>query len=217
MPSALALPRRCPIDWMGRRHGGRSQISRLERLTVLVPTAPDSGEPRNPNHTVTPSPGWRAELVEQRRQGREQELWSIPAISIAAQAFLFTTGLEADTSPPARIILAVIGLLTAVFTLLVVLRQAARVYIAEQWMEELHGVQSAWTLREQVVAKRKAEGRAESTSVLERLPHWIFGPDGTPQISTAHVWTVLLMAFAVADLLVIASSFDGLHLLHLSH
>ena len=45
----------------------------------------------------------------------------------------------------------------------------------------------------------------------------IFGPDGTPQISTAHVWTVLLMAFAVADLLVIASSFDGLHLLHLSH
>jgi hypothetical protein len=192
-------------------------MSRLERLTVPVPTTPDSSEPRNPNDGVTPSPGWQAELVEQRRQGREQELWSIPAISIAAQAFLFTTGFEAGTSPPARVILAVIGLLTAVGTLLVVLRQAARVYIAEQWMEEFHGVQSVWTLREQVIAKRRGEGREESTSLLDRLPHWLLGPDGRPQISTAHVWTVLLMAFAVADLLVIASSFDGLHLLHLSH
>ena len=108
---------------------------------MIVPDAGSSHTrvPPDAHDHVPPPSGWQVELVERRRQGREQVLWSIPATSIAAQAFLFTTGLDAATSSAARIILAVIGLLTAVGTLLVVLRQAARVYIAEQWIEELCG------------------------------------------------------------------------------
>jgi hypothetical protein len=187
-----------------------------ECLIVPEPVNPQDGSPPETDDGVQAQVDWQVDLVEQRRQGREQELWSIPAISVAAQAFLFTTGLEAGTSPAARIILAVVGLLTAVGTMLVVLRQAARVYIAEQWMEEIHGAHSVWALEEQLVAKRAAAGQASATSVLERLPRWILGPDQHFQISTAHVWTALLIAFAVVDLLVIASSFDGWHLLKLA-
>jgi hypothetical protein len=174
------------------------------------PEPPVTGQDPNPAHA-----DWQAELVEQKRQGREQELWSIPAISIAAQAFLFTTGLAADTKPAARLVLGVIGLLTAVGTLLAVLRQAARVYIAEQWMEEVRGARSVWSLREQLLEVRRKRRRPETTSVLERLPQWILGPEGHRQISTGHIWTVLLVAFGVADVLVILSAISGIHLLNL--
>lgn len=176
---------------------------------------PPQGPPKTAKGPNQPPGGWHADLVEQRRQGREQELWSIPAISIAAQAFLFTTGLAADTKPAARLILGMIGLLTAVGTLLAVLRQAARVYIAEQWMDEIQDAPSVWNLRAQLLEERRKTGRPETTSVLERLPRWILGPDGQRQISTGHIWTVLLIAFAVADLLVILSAISGIQLLEL--
>ncbi len=187
----------------------------LERLVVADPGKPQRGQPPSGAEPPLPSTDWQVALAEQRRQGREQELWSIPAISIAAQAFLFTTGLAADTKPAARLILAVIGLLTALGTLLAVLRQAARVYIAEQWMEEIHHANSVWALRQQLIRNRKEHNKPETTSVLERLPNWILGPEDHPQISTGHIWILLLLAFAVADLLVIFSSVGGLHVLHL--
>ena len=143
------------------------------------PTNPQEPRSASADDATPSSQDWQVRLVEQRRQGREQELWSIPTISIAAQAFLFTTGLAPDTRPAARIIVAVIGLLTAVGTWLAVLRQGARVYIAEQWMEEIHNAPSVWALKEQLIANRKSRHEPENTSLIERVPRWISGLRGT--------------------------------------
>jgi hypothetical protein len=99
--------------------------------------------------------------------------------------------------------------------MLVVLRQAARVYIAEQWMEEIHGTQSVWALEEQLVAKRAAAGQASTSYVLERLPRWILGPD-QHLFDGARVDSSADRFRTVVDLLVIASSFVGWHLLELA-
>jgi hypothetical protein len=92
----------------------RKRSAAFECLIVPEPVNPQGGSPPETDDGAQAQVDWQVDLVEQRRQGREQELWGIPAISVAAQAFLFTTGLEAGTSPAARIILAVVGLLTAV-------------------------------------------------------------------------------------------------------
>ena len=164
------------------------------------------------DHPVPALSNPKVQLVEQRRQAMEQELWSIPAISIAAQAFLFTTGLAADTRPAARLILGVIGLVTALGTLLAILRQAGRVDIGDQWME-MHDAPSVWDLKRDVDAVRPAGQRR---GLLDRVPHWLLGSPDRWQLSNGHIWGGLLVAFAVADLLVIFSSVGGLHLLHLA-
>ena len=72
-----------------------------------------------------------------------------------------------------------------------------------------------WRWKTQLDEHRPRPATYGGPLVWSRCSKWLFGLPEQSQISTAHVWLVLLLAFAVADLLVIASSLDGLRLLQL--
>ena len=147
-------------------------------------------------------------MVEQRRLAREQELWGIPAISIAAQAFLFTTGVSAGTTPGARIVLALVGLVTAIATGAVVIRQGAKAYVMHDWVEQQTGVADSRQQYRQLEAAARETG--EPIRLYVRLGMRAPG-------ETLFVWLAVLGVFAIADVFVLAAAIvqiaGGAHLL----
>jgi hypothetical protein len=136
-------------------------------------------------------------MVEQRRLARENELWGIPAISIAAQAFLFTTGLSAGTTPGARIVLALVGLVTAIATGAVVIRQGAKAYVMHDWIEKHTDVPDSRQQYDQLKASARETGKPISLYV--RLGMRAPG-------ETLFVWLAALAVFATADGFVLAAA-----------
>ena len=137
-----------------------------------------------PSRPVEPT--WDVRLVEERRRQSEQALWGVPGISLAAQAFLFSTGLDPSAAAPARLLVGVIGLISAAGTAVVVAGQGARLGIMRSWLAERTSMGSARLLRR------------ELNKPLDRLT------DAGDRlfVSPVLVWLVLLTAFAVADLVV---------------
>lgn len=67
---------------------------------------------------------WREEQAVDRRRATETAMWTIPGASLAAQAFLYTRGLDPNTSGVARLLVAVVGAVTAIATIKI---------LGEQW------------------------------------------------------------------------------------
>ena len=63
-------------------------------------------------------------------------MWSLPGLTIAAQAFLFSTGLAPDTRPAGRIVIALVGLVTVVATATVMWEQARRLQLLRLWLQD---------------------------------------------------------------------------------
>jgi hypothetical protein len=83
-----------------------------------------------------------------------------------------------------------------------------------KWMEN-NGAYSITTLRQHLADERDRLADTKRPW-FERRPGWLLErSERTFHVETMHVRLTLLIAFASADLVVIASSFDGLHLLQL--
>jgi hypothetical protein len=72
-------------------------------------------------------PRERLELVEERRRAAENVLWQLPSVTIAAQAFLLSAGLDPQASDWARRIVGVLGIATVMVTASIVAFQGARI------------------------------------------------------------------------------------------
>jgi hypothetical protein len=70
----------------------------------------------------------RLERLEDRRRSAEAALWTLPGLSIAAQAFLSSTGLAHDATSTARFLAGAIGLVIAVGT------GYALLYVGSRWL-----------------------------------------------------------------------------------
>ena len=116
-----------------------------------MPHVERSAMSSGPTPPLSEEPNWHVRLVEDRRASSEQALWGIPGISLAAQSFLFSTGFAATAAPATRILLGLIGLITAAGTALVIAGQGARLQIMRRWLVQQHPeMGSARQLRHQI-------------------------------------------------------------------
>ena len=77
--------------------------------------------------TLTPESYFR--VIEERRRAAEGVLWQLPSISLAAQAFLLSAGLNPEAKPSSQIIVGMLGIAAVFGTGLFVLYQAVRANI----------------------------------------------------------------------------------------
>jgi hypothetical protein len=69
---------------------------------------------------------WLEQYAERQQAEAERTIATIPALSLAVQAFLFSIGLGPNTSGAGRVAVAIVGLVSAVFTYLATARQEGR-------------------------------------------------------------------------------------------
>jgi hypothetical protein len=139
----------------------------------------------------------QAEVVYQavvtRRLQWDNLLWQVPILSLTAQAFLFTIALGAGSSPVARTMAAVLSIIVTGLSVTLMARHRQAELADAAWLEEyekrltedlrVHGF-SFVRMRDSVpiAAKRRAY---------------------VPLIPGYMTWTIGLLLFAVAALLVI--------------
>lgn len=75
------------------------------------------------------------QVVADRRTQFNALVWQTPALSLTAQAFLFTISLSAGTAPTGRRIAAVLSILTATLSGLLMAKQRAREVQDAEWLE----------------------------------------------------------------------------------
>ena len=76
-------------------------------------------------------------VIEERRRAAEGVLWQLPSISLAAQTFLLSAGLNPEAKSSSQIIVGVLGIAAVFGTGLFVLYQAVRADIFRRWVKQM--------------------------------------------------------------------------------
>lgn len=77
--------------------------------------------------------------VAARRTQFDNLVWQVPALSITAQAFLFTISLGPDTRPVARVIACLLSLVATFLAIQLFTRQRQAEITDAHWLEEYEG------------------------------------------------------------------------------
>ena len=94
-----------------------------------------SGEQGSPEHITLP-PGDYFRVIEERRRAAETVLWQLSGISLAAQAFLLSAGLDSNAEPCSQVVVGVLGIGAVIGTGLIILYQVVRANIFECWLSQ---------------------------------------------------------------------------------
>jgi hypothetical protein len=94
-----------------------------------------SGGQDSPEH-ITLASGDYFRVIEERRRAAEGVLWQLSSISLAAQAFLLSAGLDADAEPGSQIVVGLLGIAAVIGTGLVILYQVVRATIFGSWLSQ---------------------------------------------------------------------------------
>jgi hypothetical protein len=81
-------------------------------------------------------PGDYLRLIEERRRAAEGVLWQLPSISLAAQAFLLSAGLDSNAEPSSQIVIGLLGIAAVLGTGVVILYQTVRATIFGRWVNQ---------------------------------------------------------------------------------
>jgi hypothetical protein len=151
---------------------------------------------------------WRLDVLERRREESDRFAWAVPGLVIAAQAFLLSVALNANTHPFGRLLAAGAGLVTLLATAHLMAKQVHHFDVFEAVIERdrerlgLPGVQmDALTLDPQPPFP-------ENTSYMKR--GWWKGWRRVLVVDrkAVAVWAITLGLLAVLDLgLVVYSAF----------
>lgn len=76
-----------------------------------------ANDPAEPAGQLTDLDRWKYEQLKETRLHHDQLVWQVPALSLTAQAFLFTISLAPDTSRLARILAATLSVVAAVLSI----------------------------------------------------------------------------------------------------
>jgi len=148
------------------------------------------------------------QLAEQRRQTTSQMMWQVPALSIAAQAFLYTRAFDPSTSNAARVVVSLAALISALATLQLLLKH--------RYHEEMYSI---------ALDKSRANRGVERLHTLfpdlanesdeDRFPRWknrFWLQRPVVRLSSVMVWAWTLWAFVLIDLFAIANVAFGWNL-----
>jgi hypothetical protein len=154
---------------------------------------------------------WIERYAEDRRGSAAQSMWQLPGTSIAAQAFLYSTGLQAGTSGWARLLVAIVGLVTALATLQVVAGEGRRLEIFRRYVRRNRDRRQATPLRLRnllpaALEAAKEEAKTDSGGLFDAPLLWIEGHSFLRKAagpSAATTWGLVLVLFVVVDAVVL--------------
>ncbi len=86
---------------------------------------------------MTLTPDAYFQVIEERRRAAEGVLWQLPGISLAAQAFLLSAGLNPEAKPSSQIIVGMLGIAAVLGTGLFVRYQAVRADIFRRCLQRM--------------------------------------------------------------------------------
>jgi hypothetical protein len=143
------------------------------------------------------------DAVEGRRRVVEQSLWGVPAISLAAQAFLFSTGLASETTSAARLVVGSVGLATAFGTVLVMFHQGSRLLVMRDWVR--------WATEEERTIDALKKDLEPEPPTADKPSRWglvvrVGTSDGLSGWDPIRTWLLVLFAFALVDVFVIVAA-----------
>lgn len=131
------------------------------------------------------------EIAEDRRSHTDAQMWQVPVLSLTAQAFLLQLGLGPGTSGLGRLIASLLGLASAVAAVQLLQKHRYHELQLSCWIEQVEKDRSLPQLHARL--QREAySGQHPDTMLTRRRSH--------------RVWTGVLCAFAVADLVLVVLS-----------
>jgi len=120
------------------------------------------------------------EILNARRDSFNNLLWQTPALSLTAQAFLFTIALNSAVSQLGRMISALLSLITAVASALLLIKHRFGEKTHATLLEDFERKQGIYQINQKFESKR----------IIERIPGF-------------YVWLGLLILFAIIALIII--------------
>jgi hypothetical protein len=169
---------------------------------MTIPYDPDAGHQEAPNRNDT-SEGIRAlyAALNDRIGDRDSMMWQAPAMALTAQAFLLTIALGHDTSPLARALSALLGVVVTVMSIQLMLKHRFFMTTDQVLMialEHRMGLVSSAVDWKTQVATIKEDG--SDMDLLSRVPK----RDGLVAWKSVNVWVGGLAVFTVVNVLIFA-------------
>lgn len=143
--------------------------------------------------------------VEERRRSTSAMMWQVPALSVAAQAFLYGTAFDPDATNTARLLVSVVALVTALATLQLLLKH--------RYHEELYSfaLDSSRAKRgvEELYPLVRTVGRQTEHEVFLRWDRRFWLRLLVRDLPSSKLWALVLWGFALVDLAMIANVVFG--------
>lgn len=119
---------------------------------------------------------WQYELLLARRLHHDQLVWQVPAISLTAQAFLFTISLAHDSSRLARLLSSFLSVVTAAMSVQLMARHRFAELTMARRLEEFeraHGLPTAAFA--EVGGLDRGPWLARRLAALRAFDVWVWG------------------------------------------
>jgi hypothetical protein len=192
--------KRQPQSLGGRRGSGAHDRS-VVFLTPVNRTMPRNVEAGSVSEVPTDPADldWREKQAVDRRRATETAMWTIPSASLAAQAFLYTRGLDPNTSGLARLLVAVVGAVTAVATIKILGEQSYRADVFRLYLHARRRDREVEGMRRRDLANEVERlGDPEAAELKHYDAGWRRLLREGPGAGTT--WLVVMTVFLVVDL-----------------
>jgi hypothetical protein len=140
------------------------------------------------------SAGEMLAFCEARRQAQDQMMWQVPALSVAAQAFLFSRSLDPATASVGRLITGLAGMVVAVATVQLIAKHR---YLEEFFSRAVDVCRRLCRMP----SVRRSELGPRITEEPTDLTRWNAGwrRSLVRDLSSFKVWAVILAMLAASD------------------
>jgi hypothetical protein len=138
------------------------------------------------------------QAAEARRSAIDQMMWQAPALSLTAQAFLLTVGLQDATQPAGRMLAGALGLGVALASMQLLAKHRLHEVRLSLWLSHFERDTALPNLNDR--DERHRFDREGDTARLGRVGMWLAGDDR----SSFRWWLWTLAVFGAADVFVVA-------------
>lgn len=170
-----------------------------------------TGREQDPRERFEPLDDFEA-FVESRRQAIDALIWQVPALSVAAQAFLYVAGLNPRSSDGVQIFAGAIGFMAAMAAVQLLLKHRYHEETYAQTIDSSRRARGATpfdgTRWFKEVAMRDGELVArDDPEQFSYARRWRSGSwrRRMTEYSSVGVWTLTLLVFAAGDVLIVAA------------
>ena len=140
------------------------------------------------------------QAAEARRSALDQMMWQTPALSLTAQAFLLTVGLQAGTAAAGRMLAGILGLGVALASMQLLAKHRLHEVLLSLWLSDFERTTQLPNLNER--DERHRFDDADDPTRLGAIGTWL-----ARDRSSYEWWLWTLGAFGAVDIAVVVLGF----------
>jgi hypothetical protein len=160
------------------------------------------------------------QTVAARRESHDEMMWQVPALGLAAQAFLLTIALSADSTDLARVLSSLLGFVAAIAGVQLLLKHRFVEETLSEWLSRFEEDHSLPAVNDAERRQKFAYGGAPhpwkdvGRNPLKGIRWFLVRPGraGRPArwfTKSTYVWVATLCVFATVDLFVLVFALAG--------